>query len=343
MPYSFKILTLAIPFLLIFHNPVSAQSGAEVIEFTTICTVSSGKLTVARNATLQINSREGEAYNKVRIYFNKRDKVNNIEASLTTATGALIRKLKKSDITEVSAVSDIALYEDDFVKRFELKHNTYPYRISYSFSITYPEFIHIAHWYPSLYGLPSKNASLILEVPKDYKFNLESKYLNDPIVTEKEDSREYKWSATFNQVLHDEIYAPDWQELIPHLSIAPQKFTYGIGGSLDSWTSFGNWIYQLNDGLGELPEEEKKTLSSLVEGVEDPREKVRRIYHYLQDHTRYILVSLDIGGLKSYPASYVAQNKYGDCKALSNYMKSALAFAGIESFYTIMQVASPKE
>jgi hypothetical protein len=322
-------------FLITFSLKLASQSfDAEVLRYTSLCYVDKEKLTQTDTITIQINNRAGDKYTKISIPYSKLEKVSGIEAWIEESNGSVVRNLKKSDISDRSAVSENSLYEDDFVKCFQLKHNIYPYKITYTYQTIYKNYLTISSWTPVIYDkIPTKMGILKIQIPKDFEYSKYSTNVFDFQIDSTEANILLEWTASYPKPIEPEIFSQP-EDLKPYVLVTPKYFKYGVDGSSKDWISYGNWQYKLLQNLDVLPEEEKTAISELVKGITDKREIIKILYHYLQDNTRYINISIGIGGLKPYPASYVALNKYGDCKALTNYMKAILNFVGIESFYT---------
>lgn len=326
--------------LLLFPAGVSAQKfDAEIIEYSTMCVAGTDKLTQTEFVTIQINNRQGDKYTEIAIPYSKEEKVTEINAWIEKMDGTKVRDFKKSDIIDKSAISDISLYEDNYNKCFQLKHNFYPYKVIYTYKTTYRNFLTIARWTPVIYAaIPTRSARLQVIVPKNFPYNRFGNNVEDPDIDSTDALVMLEWKATYNKPVKPEIFSQPGDSQ-PYVIVAPLNFRYGAEGSTKNWESYGNWLYRLMEGLDVLPEDEKNTIRALIRDITDKKEIVKMLYHYMQDHTRYINVSIGIGGMKPYPASYVAQNKYGDCKALTNYMKALLGFAGIESCYTLVDAS----
>jgi hypothetical protein len=144
-----------------------------------------------------------------------------------------------------------------------------------------------------------------------------------------------KW--TFNNFVPQkfEPHSSDLRNIIPGILISPVEFDYGgYIGKMDTWQNYGRWQLTLNEGKNDLPQLTREKISELTKNVNSTEEKVKVIYEYMQNKTRYVNIVEGIGGLQPFPASLVDQVGYGECKALSNYTISLLSSIGIKAYYT---------
>ncbi len=272
------------------------------------------------------------------IHYNKETKVKSAKATLYDKTGKLIRSLKKSDILDQSSVSGFSIYEDDRVKILKMSYPSYPFTIEFEYEVDINGLMFYPSLVPQYYSKVSvQNASLTITVPSSNDLRYVSNHVEDPIVKSHADLKTYTWSVKNVLAFKPEPYGPDLSEVVPSVRTAPNQFEMGgYKGSMNSWGDIGNWQNKLNTGLDQLPQETQKDIVRITEGLNE-KEKIQAVYEYMQNRTRYVSIQLGIGGWQPFSAKYVDENGYGDCKALTNYTKSLLKVAGIESNYTLVR------
>lgn len=323
-------------FMVILPASVFSQAGNHVVDYETIIKFEKGKLITEKSFLIQINDKLHDWFADVQIPYEANQGIQILEAYIVGPKGNIVRTLKDKEVVTKSRFSSASFFEDKLLKEFSLKWNEYPYRIKYRYKESAREFLHIENWYPYYRNVPIRKASLNVDLPVDFKIKMN--YTDSLLYkTEvKENIISHSWEIFNIPEIEEEIFSPHLYNLLPNVNMVPVEFTYGVKGNMESWQSFGNWIESLNESLDNLPQYEKERVDKIIDSLSSKKDIVMALYHYLQDHTRYINVSIDIGGMKPYPASYVCQNKYGDCKALTIYMKALLKHAGIPSYYTIV-------
>ncbi|RZL00846.1 MAG: hypothetical protein EOO89_30340, partial [Pedobacter sp.] len=174
----------------------------------------------------------------------------------------------------------------------------------------------------------------IVEAANDYKIRYKQILVTDkPLITFGSKTSTYQWEVNNIAAIKEEVFQPEWDEVTPNVVIAPTKFEFGgFNGDMTTWSGIGQYASNLYTGRDVLPDNVKAEVHKLTDNLSTRSEKVQTLYDYLQKNTRYISIQLGIGGYQPFPAKDVAAKKYGDCKALSNFMVSMLQEVGIKAY-----------
>lgn len=273
-------------------------------------------------------------------WYDKLRKIESIEGTLYDANGKAIKKLRSKDVQDLSAISNISLMDDSRQKVHNFYHKLYPYTIEYEVRITYNNTFYFPGWYTQEdEHLSVEKSSFTLICPQDYSFRYRAiHYKGEPVVTTEKDKKRYTWQAANLPALIKEPYGPRWKEIITSVRVAPNDFELqGYKGNMNTWKEFGKFLYELNKERHVLPDDVKLKVHQLTDGLAGKKEKIKALYHFLQQNTRYISIQLGLGGWQPFEAAYVAKKGYGDCKALSNYMHSLLKEINIPSKYAVIK------
>jgi len=281
-----------------------------------------------------ILNEKGEYYATYKTrYNNKSVLINNVTGYLYDASGKEIMHFKKKDMQDQPFNDGSSFVNDERLKVGSLYSHTYPYTVDFEEEDQITELFQISDWQPQgNFNHSVQKSTYSITAPSDYA--LRYRMLNSslvPVIEEKGKNKTYTWKIQ-NLVAYEEEPYSNILNSTPHLLIGLGDVEMGgFRGNMSTWNNYAKFYGSLQKGRDILPDEIKHKVHELTDGLSDLQAKVAVLYSYLQQNSHYINVQLGIGGWQTFDASYVATKKYGDCKALSNFMVSLLKEAGIKS------------
>ncbi len=298
------------------------------------------KARIHRKYVYTILNSTGDRYADIGTFYDKFNDLADVTAILYDANGKVIKKIRKNDMEDWSMAGSGILMTDSRIRFYHFSWRSYPYSVSFEEEKQLNGLFNLPDWRPQPSpDIAVESSSLVIRVPAGYPLRYKQyHYPGQPEMAEQKGGTTYTWEMHDRPASNPEPFAPAWFRMETSVRLAPGEFEEaGYKGRLYSWADLGKFIGGLYRGRDELPAEARANVHQLTDGLKDDKEKIAVLYRYLQQNTHYVGIELGIGGWQPFDATYVYHKRYGDCKALANYMVALLKEAGIRAWNVLIQ------
>jgi cellulose synthase operon protein C len=171
-------------------------------------------------------------------------------------------------------------------------------------------------------GEPVQNAEYVLITPKDRAFYFDQ---NIPKLTQQSsvvgNQRVYRFNADNIPALNPEPAMPPWPEVLGSVHVSTYK----------NWDDLGRWYWGLIKDQFDLDEETRKLAKKITEGKTTELDKVKAVYKWVIENTRYVALEFGIYGYKPRRCVQTVARGWGDCKDKATVIATLLKEIGIKS------------
>ncbi|MCW3121593.1 MAG: transglutaminase domain protein [Flavipsychrobacter sp.] len=305
--------------------------------------VSASEVHVIKKYAITVLNDKGADYGKVSEYESSFIRLKSIKGRLYDKDGIELDEVRKKDIKRTAPYS-FGSISDVYYNTYDFGYGGYPYTCEYEIETVRNMTFYLPAWEPKEgYDCAVESADVAVIYPQGFPLRYHSFHI--PVPPEKfSGDGENKLTAYIKDApatLHPGEFAKRDGTHLPEMMFAIEQFELtGKEGSMATWNDIGKFVYELNAGRDILPDDVKVAVHLMADTCKTKAAKVNVLYDYLKKNTRYVSIQLGIGGWQTFDAKFVAEKGYGDCKALSNYMKALLKEVGITSYQALVSAGS---
>ncbi len=168
---------------------------------------------------------------------------------------------------------------------------------------------------------------LITPATRTFYFNRPNVPNLNQTTEEQGEQRIYRFLAENVTPLEPEPGMPPLSESLGHVHVSTFK----------NWDEMGAWYWGLvKDQLAPDDEVRRRALE-ITKGLTDDRAKVRAVYGYVVQKTRYVALEFGIHGFKPYRCAQIFARGFGDCKDKATLIVAMLKELGIDATLVIVR------
>ncbi len=313
-----------------------AQEHARVLSRSITYTIRNDQeVEIQESYRLQINSDQGLRQGTYINYIDQFRKIAEVSLDIYDNQGKRIKRMKRADGLEIGFNPSYEI-SDAKVLVIDPDYQNFPFVVEVNAKVKLNGYLSLPTWIPrSSFNVAVDYSQLVIIRPKDLKLSIKEEFITGR-TSSNEGNQVTIYEVSNLPAIEPKIRYKDFYDAAPKVLVSPNQFKLdNRAGSFESWTSFGEWYLQLNSKPYNLDQNSRQLIDSIDKS--DSRYVIQRLYEYMQDKVRYVSIQLGIGGFASLPTEDVEKYGYGDCKALSTYMKNLLDYAGIKSNYILVR------
>ena len=312
------------------------------LDEATLEVLSPSKYDLKVHEVATVLNAEGDFHLHQRFYYDKFSSVSDVAITVYNTLGLPVKKYSKKDFTTRAAFDGFSLATDDKLMELDLIAPEYPYTIDIQYEQKVNSYIELPDWVLNTRNTSTEVFRYTVTVPSElgirYRF---FNFKQLPTVDSANNKKVYTWQVRNAKAKKIQQGGFKTGSYDARVEIAPNVFEYDDHpGNFSSWNNFGKWSFPLYQETNPFTENRKNEIKALVANYKTPEEKIRVLYDYLKSNVRYVSIQFGIGGFKPFAVSYVDEKKYGDCKALTNYMRYLLATVDIKSYPALINAGN---
>jgi transglutaminase-like putative cysteine protease len=290
--------------------------------------------------SLTLNDKATLFSEKVISYYTEMESISDIQASCyVPQDNGKLKRFKIDDIKSRKASKGSVFYDDlnEFYFSYPGLKEGSVIQSKYIQTLRDVHFLtpfYLANYFPT--GL----TSFTITYPKNVKVNYLVKGDTTGLVTTRTESKNeitINWKIQNQRPFNDEREEGTWGELAPR--ILPYVASYEYKGKnvalLENTAGLYHWYYtHIKDLVNANSSVVQNLADSITKNCKSEIEKVKTVYYWVQENTKYIAFENGLGGFIPRPAELVCNRRYGDCKDKSSLIYALLKASGVKSYFT---------